>query len=420
MFNITIFLLRNQMPETLYDKEVLKNAEKTLLKYPVCDYCLGRIFSKIENGITNRERGRKIRDFIKKQETRVDDCWLCSGLMGEIPHFACLIEASLKEYEYDTFLVGSIIDEEILEREKELLEYVGSLYAESIKTEVNREVGKILEKKLGKKVDFEKPVIMAVVDTVFDVVDLQIASLLIYGRYRKYSRDIPQTKWFCRVCRGKGCKKCSYTGKLYPTSVEELIAEKILEATGGSDESFHGCGREDIDARMLGNGRPFVLEIKNPKVRSINLSEIKRKINAKNKGLIEVTVLRFSNWDEVIRIKNSSFNKVYRVVLKCEKPINREKLKKAVQALRDLKIKQFTPSRVAHRRANIVREKRIYDYEIESVDGDTAVLRLESESGTYIKELVSGDNGRTTPSISEIIDVPCEVIELDVIEVKGE
>ncbi|RLF51007.1 MAG: tRNA pseudouridine(54/55) synthase Pus10, partial [Thermoplasmata archaeon] len=217
-----------------------------------------------------------------------------------------------------------------------------------------------------------------------------------------------------------GCKKCGYTGKLYPTSVEELVAEKILEITGGSDESFHGCGREDIDVRMLGNGRPFVLEVKNPKVRSINLLEVKEKINSENKDLIEVTVLRFSNWDEVVRIKNSSFNKVYRVVLKCEKPINREKLKKAVQALRGLKINQLTPSRVAHRRANMVREKQIYNCEIESIDGDIAVLTLEAESGTYIKELISGDNGRTTPSISEMIDVPCRVVELDVIDIKGE
>ncbi|RLF32221.1 MAG: tRNA pseudouridine(54/55) synthase Pus10 [Thermoplasmata archaeon] len=408
------------MVETVYDKKILNTAKKILLEYPLCDYCLGRVFSKIEKNVTNKERGEKIRNLIKKQETNVVDCWLCSGLMDEIPHFAQLIEDSLKEYEYDTFLVGSIIDEEILEREEKLLEYTGSQYSESIKTEINREVGKILEKKLGKIVDFEKPTIMAVVDTAFDVVDLQIAPLLIYGRYRKYSRELPQTKWFCKICRGRGCKKCGYTGKLYPTSVEELVAEKILEITGGSDESFHGCGREDIDARMLGNGRPFVLEVKNPKVRSINLLEVKEKINSENKDLIEVTVLRFSNWDEVVRIKNSSFNKIYRVVLKCEKPINREKLKKAVQALRGLKINQLTPSRVAHRRANMVREKQIYNCEIESIDGDRAVLTLEAESGTYIKELVSGDNGRTTPSISEMIDVPCRVVELDVIDIKGE
>ena len=51
-------------------------------------------------------------------------------------------------------------------------------------------------------------------------------------------------------------------------SVEELIAKIALKYTKSDDESFHGCGREDIDALMLGRGRPFVLELKNPKKRT--------------------------------------------------------------------------------------------------------------------------------------------------------
>jgi tRNA pseudouridine synthase 10 len=67
----------------------------------------------------------------------------------------------------------------------------------------------------------------------------------------------------------------------------------------------------------------------------------------------------------------------------------------------------------------MVREKYIYDCIVESIDGAIATLTLETESGTYIKELVSGDNGRTQPNISELIGVPCIVTELDVIEIKG-
>jgi len=37
--------------------------------------------------------------------------------------------------------------------------------------------------------------------------------------------------------------------------------------------------------------------------------------------------------------------------------------------------------------------------------------------GLYIKELISGDDGRTKPSISEILNTPAECIELDVLEV---
>lgn len=409
------------MSNGLKSKEVLKIADKTLSKYKLCDSCLGRVFARIDSNLTNGKRGETIRKLLKNyKKIKVENCWLCSGLLNEIPHFVDLISESLSHYEYETFLIGSKVDEDIADREQELFSFTGPEHSEPIKTEINREIGKILEKKLKKEVNFEKPTIMVILDTAFDVVDLQISSLFIYGRYNKYRRDIPQTRWFCSVCQGKGCKRCNYTGKLYDTSVEELIASRFLEAAEAKDESFHGSGREDIDVRMLGDGRPFVLEIKNPKKRNLNLSKIENDTNKLNKGVIEVSKLRYSDRDEVNRLKHAGFKKTYRVVFHGEGPINNEKLKKAVLSLQATKIGQLTPSRVAHRRANMVREKHIYRCEIESVDGNMAILKVEAESGTYIKELISGDKGRTKPNLSEMIGVPCKVTELDVIEIKGE
>jgi tRNA pseudouridine synthase 10 len=207
---------------------------------------------------------------------------------------------------------------------------------------------------------------------------------------------------------------------MYNTSIEEIIAKRFLEVTSGDDEAFHGCGREDVDVRMLGNGRPFVLEIKNPKIRNLNLSQLEKETNTINKKSLEIFDLRYSNKDEITRLKHSNFRKTYRVVIKCAKTINNEKLKKATFSLRGKKIGQFTPSRVAHRRAKMVRERYIYNCQIESINRDIATLILEAEAGTYIKELISGDEGRTKPNLSDIIGVPCRVTALDVINIKGE
>jgi len=406
---------------SLKEVEITKIAKKALSKYKLCDHCLGRIFAKIEHGITNQKRGEMLRNNLgRDKKTKISNCWLCNGLIDEIPHFAELIKESLNDYEFDTFLVGSKIDEDILDREQKLLDFTGSEYSESIKSEINREIGKILEEKIAKNVCFENPIIMAVIDTAFDVVNLQIKSLFIYGRYKKYVRDIPQTRWFCKICQGKGCKKCDYTGQVYKTSVEGLVAEEFLRKTGGDDVSFHGCGREDVDVRMLGNGRPFVLEIKNPRLRNLDLYQLESDVNTQNDGRIKVNSLRFSNKNEVARIKKAVFRKKYRVVFNCEKPINNEKLKKAAKSLLGRKISQFTPTRVAHRRVNKVRERQIYNCNIESLDETIAILTLETESGTYVKELVSGDNARTKPNIRDMIGAPCKIIELDVLEIKGE
>jgi tRNA pseudouridine synthase 10 len=401
--------------------ETLKQAEHLLHEYRLCDSCFGRLFRKEIKDGTNSQKGQSIRKQLHyKERTETHDCWLCEGLIDEIPHFTKIIADAVKEYEFETFLVGSKIDEDIQEKEQRLWKHLKLEDAEPIKMEINREIGKILEPQLGKTVDIPNPEIMAVIDTAYDIVSLQITSLFIYGRYKKLQRGIPQTKWPCQICRGKGCKKCNYSGKLYETTVEELVAQKALELTKGTDESFHGSGREDIDALMLGSGRPFVLEIKNPKIRNINLILLEKETNQITKNKVEINSLRFSTRDEIARIKAAEFRKTYRVTLEATQPLNKEKLIKVAQTLQGKLIKQLTPTRVAHRRANKIRERTIYNCTIESVEGIIARLTLETESGTYIKEFVSGDDNKTQPNLSELIGIPCKVKELDVIDVKGE
>ncbi len=408
------------MNPKLTNQKNISKIQKILDKYKICDRCIGRLFRKLDYNFTNKEKGEYLRKKIKKNKLQSKDCWLCENIFSEVNHFVDLIYTSIKEYEFDTFLIGTKIDEDILEKEKDIFSISDFEYSESIKSELNREIGMILEPKLGKEVNFGKPNITAVIDTQFDVVNLQIESLFIYGRYKKFSRNLPQTKWFCRICRGRGCRECNYSGKLYEKSVEELISEKIMRMTKSKDESFHGAGREDIDVRMLGNGRPFVLELKEPHKRKIDLKKTSDEINKKYKDFIEISDISFTDKNRISYIKQAKFKKTYKVIFKCQDSINIEKLKKAIQSLQGKTIRQKTPSRVAHRRADKIRERHIYKCRIQTLEGSIATALIEAESGTYIKELISGDDNRTNPSISKLINIPCEVIELDVIKIDEE
>ena len=419
MFSISIEKINTMYTELNNDK-VLLQTKKLLDKYKICDRCLGRLYRNLGPRISNKEKGEYLRKKIKKEKTKTKNCYYCKGLLLEIEHFSNLIYNNLMKYEFETFLIGSKIDEEIVEIENCFTESFEFKDSESIKSEINRELGLILEPKLKKEVDFKNPNIMVIIDTQFDVIKLQIKPLYIYGRYKKFSRKIPQTKWYCKICKGRGCKKCNYEGKLYDKSVEELISKKFIEYTDAKDEAFHGAGREDIDVRMLGNGRPFILELKAPNKRNVNLDKIKDEINKTYNDFIEISNIRFSSKGEVARIKKTKFNKTYKVVFECGNAVNNEKLKKAVQSLQGTTIKQKTPLRVAHRRADMIREKHIYSCEIDSLECSIATLILETESGTYIKELISGDDGRTSPSMSGLLDAPCKIKELDVIKIKGE
>jgi tRNA pseudouridine synthase 10 len=76
-------------------------------------------------------------------------------------------------------------------------------------------------------------------------------SAYLIGRYIKYSRHLPQTPW---VLNGEAP---------FGTSIQEEVQRHILgRFYRPGDEprlKFHSGGREDIDVRMLGEGRPFVL-----------------------------------------------------------------------------------------------------------------------------------------------------------------
>ncbi len=404
--------------------EVLKNVEMALEK-DLCDHCLGRLFAQLGHGVTNKERGKSLRIASamlvesgkerKEVPEESDRCVLCGDLFQELDKFAEIAADELSRFEFEDFLIGSRIDPEVEEREESLWTELNLTTAEPINSEINREVGKRVQKKIEKEVDLEDPDIKAILDTRFDSVEIEISPLFVYGRYKKLDRGIPQTKWICNRCRGKGCEKCGGSGKLYETSVEEMIGEPLRKMTSGEDFILHGMGREDIDAKMLGDGRPFVMEIKNPKIRKIELDDFEEKINECEK--VKVLSLKEVEKEKVQEIKQARAKKTYRVKGDIEEPVERAKFKRVLDELRGVEISQRTPSRVNHRRSDKIRKRCINDLELESLDNRQFVIRMTCEAGTYVKEFVHGDKGRTQPSLSEKLDVRCEVKKLDVIKI---
>ncbi len=405
---------------------VMESQEKveSALKRDLCDHCLGRLFAQLGTGISNAERGKSLRIsyamFSPEEERKevpeeTDDCDLCNDLFEEIEKFAELISENLKEYEFEDFLVGSRIDPEIEEKEENMWTELNLTTGEPIKSEINREVGKLVQNKIGKEVDLEAPDIKAIIDTRFDSVDIEISPLFVYGRYKKFSREIPQTKWTCKRCRGKGCDKCGGTGKMYETSVEEIIGGPLVEMTSGEDFTLHGMGREDIDAKMLGNGRPFVMEVTEPVKRNIDLKTLERRVNQNDK--VQISSLEFTDKEKVVEVKQARAIKTYRVKVILGKTIERAKLKKVKEELAGQEISQRTPRRVSHRRSDKVRKRTIRDLKFVSVEDTSITLDIRCDAGTYVKEFIQGDEGRTQPSLSGLLGTRCEVDKLDVMKI---
>jgi len=437
---------------------VLEKAFEMLEKHPLCDNCLGRQFARLARGVENDERGKALKLSLTMQasalnlagdkeglrslkvlaangfsdeatealrqsgkrvpKANVRTCFLCDDKFQSLD---VLVQKALKEaayYEYTTFLVGVELPVAVEEREDEFKAALNVAYGESIRHEFGRVLGKSLEKQTGKTVEFRKPDLAIVINPFTANVTLQVNPLFVAGRYRKLVRDIPQSKWFCSRCRGKGCEKCGGTGKLYPESVEELVSKPLLEAAEGEKTAFHASGREDIDARMLGTGRPFVVEISKPKKRRIDLANVLEAINAVGEGKVQVSGLRFTNRDVVRKLKKAeSAQKEYRVLIEFERDVPTGELRVVEEKLTDALIKQQTPLRVVHRRADLIREKYIYKVKVKKVAPKQAEMIVRCQGGLYVKELVSSDEGRTVPSVSELLGTRAKTLKLDVLKV---
>ena len=439
--------------------DILEKAMTLLSKYPLCDNCLGRQFALLGYSIENKERGhalklcltlhanalhlKKSAEGVKRlkmlavngfsreaQKTlhhlrkriskkgSLKTCFLCQDMFQLLDDLSQKVLDAVAGYEFSTFLVGVALPVEVEEREDEFKAAFNVSHGESIRHEFGRLLGKRLAELTGKTAEYKKPDLTVLVNPFAKHVRLQVNPLFVAGRYRKLVRDIPQSKWFCSSCRGKGCEKCGGTGKMYPESVEELISKQLLEAAEGEKTLFHASGREDIDARMLGNGRPFVIEVSKAKTRFLDLKKLEAAVNADAQGKVEVSGLRFSSKDVVRRLKKAeSAQKKYRVLIEFEDEVSEEDLRLLEAQLSNVLIKQRTPLRVLHRRADLIREKYIYEVKVKKVSLKRAEMKILCQGGLYVKELVSGDGGRTVPNVSELLGNRAQPLKLDVLNV---
>ncbi|TFG32220.1 tRNA pseudouridine(54/55) synthase Pus10 [Candidatus Thorarchaeota archaeon] len=441
---------------------VVKTTLKILQEHTICDNCLGRQFAWLGTGISNKDRGHSIKLTLtmiadeqfkvgnKGQSSKIinllaengmfepaklvasqnsieydiqDACHLCSldneSIFDKIQMISDRMKGMSDDYEFSTFLVGSVPSSVLVERQDELSARCSILYAETLKSHLNREIGSNLQRILRKEVDFEKPDIVFVYLMEQDEIRLQVNPIFIYGRYQKLVRGIPQSRWDCKKCKGRGCDDCKGTGRKYPDSISEYIGIPAQLIADGSKFKLHAAGREDVDVLMLGNGRPFVVEISEPRVRSPDLHQLAHEINEQANDKIKVHNLQTADRLTLQKLKEkaSSNVKEYRALITVEQSVTNEILEQAETFFRGTDIEQRTPTRVSHRRSDLVRKKRIYEIHLKKQDENLLEGVFKVQGGTYIKELISGDDGRTIPSITEKLGTKCICKELNVIAI---
>ncbi|XP_032679813.1 putative tRNA pseudouridine synthase Pus10 [Odontomachus brunneus] len=248
------------------------------------------------------------------------------------------------------------------------------------------------------------------------------SSIFVGGRYNKLSRELSQTPWFVN-----GEKKVE-------TSVQDLLCNSIAEAVKAGSIKFLSSGREDVDVRNIYNGRPFAVELLNPRMTNITselLTHLATNINQSTKQVQITSGLKILSRLDLQRLKEGEHvkTKFYRALCVCRSTSNCLPQVENLNKLKNMKIIQRTPIRVLHRRPLASRTRIVYEMRTrwakpeeltkllhtaaESAD-KFFVLDVKTQAGTYVKEFVHGDFGRTKPSLCDLLNVEVDIVALDV------
>ena len=150
----------------------------------------------------------------------------------------------------------------------------------------------------------------------------------------------------------------------------------------------------------------------------MNLKKLEKEINKVNKDKVSVEELEICDKIKVVELKDKKSDKVYLAVVELDSPVKKEDMEKIKQKISGKTIKQQTPERVMHRRADMVRERKVLEIDAEFVNPKKINITVKGEAGLYIKELVSSDGGRTKPSVSSVLGVGAKVVALDVVGIE--
>ncbi|KAJ3085549.1 putative tRNA pseudouridine synthase Pus10 [Quaeritorhiza haematococci] len=275
-------------------------------------------------------------------------------------------------------------------------------------------------------------------------------SIFVAGRYNKFQRHISNSPW-----EVKGVRKTE-------DSVEDLVVPLVKKLFNAEAHKFSSAGREDADVLMLGRGRPYYVELQNPKLHldcvgstdeailkdiREKMAEVQRGTNEEARGKVGIRDLQIVSREDTKILKESAStkSKSYSCLVRLSSPVTQADLDRANQ-ISDLEIKQRNPTRVP-RRADLVRDKVIHTLHVRFVEesdvhralfpplgppfdkqqqesstkqpsnADTdnqeshppnTLIRVDmkTSAGTYVKEFVHSDGGRTVPSLRDILYNP--------------
>ncbi|MGZ5546336.1 MAG: hypothetical protein ACXWFZ_00090 [Nitrososphaeraceae archaeon] len=302
-----------------------------------------------------------------------------------------------ENYSYRSFTIGSSLPYYMFDKE----DYIRSRYKlkdrEDIKSSFNFEIRNKFKSLSKKKLNLINPDIKINIfisgNNEYSITILS-RSLYLLGRYNK-------KKFMAQ--REKNSLKNDPNGNddkiISKKQTIETIIKKTLSNCIRSDRMvFTWYGSEDDNSQVLGKGRLFLIQLINPRERTIKINKVFTDDGMSFK-IIEKRDF-FGNIKMNFRIKNKIF-------IKASNPIDKIHL---------IKLMKLNNSIISYRYKSKTIYKKIYYIKFKKLDPFHLIINVECDSGLFLRQFVEGRNF-IEPNISLVLHTQCECLKFDIMDI---
>ena len=365
---------------------------KILKNYDLCEYCTGRIISKIVGKPPSKFLGKKYLKKLGKSDHKT--CYICKNIFDSLELVLSNIFEKSSHFDFKTFHLGITLKPSFLERDDYLKSKFKIKGIENVKFAIAKELAKKISRRTNSKRITDDPDLFIQANFKDESCTLRAKPMFVYGRYNKKIRKLPQKQGLCRSCNGIGCHNCDFKGIENLQSIEGKISNLLIKKFDCNQVKINWIGGEDQSSLVLGKGRPFFAKILNPKRRNrilrktsdlegVYLSEL-QKLSIQPKGSIP-------------------FKSKVSITIDTKKPISSTQLKR-LKILENAEIQDFSRDKRSIK-------KRIYKVGYKKLGKTSFILDLFADGGISIKSLIQQSD--VVPNVSELLENQCECKKFD-------
>lgn len=328
------------------------------------------------------------------------NCLICKGIfskINDIVHTMFEMIHFQEIYRYHSFTIGTTLPHYMFDIEDSIRSHYKLKGLEDIKSSFNSKIRNKFQSLSKKKLNIINPDIkinLFISDNNDYSIKILSRSLYLLGRYTKKKFMAQREK---NVLKNNHIY--NHDSIISKNQTVQTIIQKTLSNCIRSDKMvFTWYGSEDDNSQVLGKGRLFLVQLINPRERTIKINKVFTGDGISFKIIEKKDLLQ--NVKRNFRIKNKIF-------IKTSNPINK---------IHFINLNELNNSIIKYRYKSKILYKKIYHIKFKKLDPYHLIINIECDSGLFLRQFIEGRNF-IKPNISLALHNQCECLKFDIMDI---